>query len=82
LEIADENVATEPFERIADADAFIAAIGATVEHRGDQAFYSPSRDIIVLPPPERFETPEHYYATSLHEHAHNAESLVMPRHPM
>jgi antirestriction protein ArdC len=70
LEIADDSATTEPFERLADADAFIAAIGATVEHGGDRAYYSPSRDVIVLPPPESFEAPEYYYATSLHEHSH------------
>ena len=49
----------------------IAAIRRfVVRHDGSRAYYSPSRDEIVLPPFERFEAPEHYYAVSLHEHAH------------
>jgi antirestriction protein ArdC len=57
-------------ERLEDADAFLGAIGATVRHGGDQAFYSPASDAITLPTFEQFETPEHYYGTSLHEHGH------------
>lgn len=58
------------FERLDDAEAFLRAIGATVRHGGTQAFYSPLADAITLPQFEQFETPEHYYGTSLHEHGH------------
>jgi antirestriction protein ArdC len=58
------------FERLGDAEAFLSAVGATVRHGGDQAYYSPSSDAITLPAFTQFETPEHYYGTSLHEHGH------------
>jgi antirestriction protein ArdC len=65
-----EQSEREPIERIADADAFIQAIGADVRHGGSQAYYSPDRDQITLPPIGCFEAAEHYYAVSCHEHAH------------
>jgi antirestriction protein ArdC len=66
-------------ERLASVDAYLAAVGATVRLGGDRAFYSPSTDSITLPLPEQFESVSAFYATSCHEHAHNAEPRVMPR---
>jgi antirestriction protein ArdC len=57
-------------ERIDDADAFIRATGAKVEHRGDRAFYSKAEDRIQMPPLERFDDKESYYGTLLHELIH------------
>lgn len=57
-------------ERYDRAEAFLAAAGADVWHGGDRACYIPSCDRIQLPPFGAFEGPGHYYATSLHEHAH------------
>jgi len=57
-------------ERLADAEAFIAAIGSKVHHGGDSAFYTPSADSITLPKFEQFESPAAYYGTSFHEHGH------------
>jgi antirestriction protein ArdC len=65
-----EQDAREPHERIADADAFIRETGAVIRHGGERAYYSPTRDEIVLPPLERFEAAEYYVATALHECAH------------
>lgn len=62
--------------RIERADAFIAATGATIVHRGNRACYIPSADCIEMPPYEQFiDTPtasaaEGYYATVLHELVH------------
>jgi antirestriction protein ArdC len=73
-------VAPRPeIERLASVDAYLAAIGATVRLGGDRAFYSPSTDSITLPRPEQFESVSAFYATSCHEHAHNADRPVMPR---
>ena len=69
IERAEETI-LEPAERIAAADAFITANGAVVRHGGSSAYYSPSRDEIVLPPFEDFEAPEHYYSVTCHEHSH------------
>jgi antirestriction protein ArdC len=62
-----------PIER---AEAFVAAIGATIRHGGSSAFYRPSTDSIQLPPREAFigsptsTAAETYYSTLLHELTH------------
>lgn len=57
-------------DAIEHVEAFLQTIGADVRHGGDRACYIPVLDCIQLPPPEAFESTPHYYATSLHEHAH------------
>lgn len=57
-------------QRLVDVEVFLRQIGATIQHGGDRAYYSPDKDVIVLPNSEDFETVGHYYATSLHEHVH------------
>jgi antirestriction protein ArdC len=54
-------------------------VGASVRLGGDRAFYSPATDSISLPRPEQFESASAFYATSCHEHAHNADRRIMPR---
>ncbi len=54
----------------AQVEACIAKIEASIHHGGPRAYYSPTSDEIGLPVPESFLAPEHYFATSLHEHAH------------
>jgi antirestriction protein ArdC len=61
---------TDPVERIASAEAFIHATGATIRHGGDSAYYSPKLDIIQLPVPEAFRDAESYAATKAHELTH------------
>lgn len=67
-----ESVST----RIERADAFIAATGATIVHRGNRACYIPSADRIEMPPYGQFidtltaSAAEGYYATVLHELVH------------
>jgi antirestriction protein ArdC len=61
---------------IEQAEAFVAATGASVTHDGGRAYYRPATDSIQLPPREAFigsptSTPaESYYATLLHELMH------------
>lgn len=45
-------------------------IGATIKHGGNNAYYSPSHDVIQLPPFEAFKDKESYYGTALHELTH------------
>ncbi len=53
------------------AEAILAASGAVIRHdQADQAFFSPRRDEIHLPPKEAFPDLGGYYATALHELAH------------
>jgi antirestriction protein ArdC len=60
-------------------EAFFDAIGADVAVGGVRACYVPALDCIYMPPLERFEGVERYYATLGHEHVHNAGLVVMPR---
>lgn len=55
---------------IPHAEAFFASVGANVQHGGGSAFYAPSRDVIQLPPLERFHDAGAYYATRAHETVH------------
>ena len=57
-------------ERMAQAEQFIASTGADIHHGGNQAYYSPARDMIQLPPFEAFRDAESYYGTALHELTH------------
>jgi len=56
--------------RIEQADAFSGAIGATVRHGGNQAFYAPVSDHIQMPPFGAFLDAVSYYSTLAHEHTH------------
>jgi antirestriction protein ArdC len=56
--------------RIAAADTYFAAIGATVRHGGNRAFYAPSSDHVQMPRFDQFEEPAAYYATLAHECTH------------
>jgi antirestriction protein ArdC len=56
--------------RIARAERFFDATGATLTHGGSRAFYRPSTDSIVLPHFETFRDAESYYATLAHETMH------------
>lgn len=57
-------------ERIARAESFFAATGATLSHGGNRAYYRPSSDSIMLPAFEAFRDAESYYATLAHETTH------------
>ena len=57
-------------QRHIHVELFVNRIGANVRHGGNDAFYSPTEDIIVLPKRDDFESLRHYYATNLHEHVH------------
>lgn len=41
-----------------------------IRHRGSQAFYRPSADVVNMPPAELFQSSEEYYSTLLHELTH------------
>lgn len=45
-------------------------LGASVQHGGDMAKYSPRPDVVTMPRPEAFTTPDAYSATALHELTH------------
>lgn len=75
-----EQKAKEPIELLRDAEHFIEATEAKIEHGGNRACYvGLPHDTICLPMPEQFKGMEHYYATALHELCHNAVIGIMPR---
>jgi antirestriction protein ArdC len=60
----------DPAQRIAHAEAFLAATGAEVRHGGARAYYRMSGNYIQMPPFESFPDAESYYATRGHETVH------------
>lgn len=59
-----------PCEPVPAADAVIAASGVRFRIGGDEAFYSPRRDLVVVPPQAAFFEPVDWYRTALHELTH------------
>lgn len=57
-------------ERLAHAEAFIAALNIKIVHGGDMAFYRPSTDTVHLPPFDRFVDAAAAYGVTLHECGH------------
>lgn len=68
-----------PLERIAAADALVAATGAVIEVGGESAYYRPSTDVIRMPDEVRFREPDtltrsqDWYSVLTHELGHYAE---------
>lgn len=58
---------TRPVEEL---EAFFVATGATINHGGGRAFYSPQSDTITMPPVARFTNAPEYYGTLAHELIH------------
>jgi antirestriction protein ArdC len=56
--------------RAAARNAILDAVPAKIELGGSRAFYSPQGDFIRLPPPEAFETTDHFLGTKAHELGH------------
>ena len=58
------------WQPIGEAEQVLYESGAVVRQGGNRAFYSPSEDIIQLPPPAWFGNSDDYYAVALHELTH------------
>lgn len=52
------------------AQKFIDAVGAEIKHGESRAYFSPSKDIIMLPEPNSFPELGDYHATAFHELGH------------
>jgi antirestriction protein ArdC len=61
---------TGPLPCLPAAEAFFAATGAEVHHGGNRAFYSPSQDLVQMPPRDSFCDAESYAAVLAHELTH------------
>jgi antirestriction protein ArdC len=57
-------------ERIEDVEIIVQESGVPVRIGGDRAFYSPTFDMIQIPPDEAFHSPELRASTLFHELAH------------
>ena len=64
------EVQTTTVERIAQAEAFFAAIKADIRYCGDRAYYSLDGDYIQIPVIDAFSDAESFYATLAHESTH------------
>src|SRR6266446_9179399 len=42
-----------------------------IRHAGGRAYYQPLADVVTMPPPHTFTSPERYYSTLFHELAHS-----------
>jgi antirestriction protein ArdC len=60
----------DPVARVQHAEEFFAALGATLRHGGNRAFYDTSADAIQMPSFESFYDADSYYATLAHECIH------------
>ena len=74
--LACTDIPEEQLHNDEDADSIIKAYldrsGVTLIQRvSDEAYYSPSRDCVVLPLPEQFKSMEERYSTAFHELAHS-----------
>lgn len=71
-EAANDNQPA-PFEPILEAMSIVDGYqdGPEIEHKGGRAFYSPADDLVRIPEPQRFVSPESYYATLFHELVHS-----------
>jgi len=67
---APAEAVLDPVQRIAHAEGFFSATGATVRHGGNQAYYSVASDLVQMPFFETFRDAESYYATLAHELTH------------
>jgi antirestriction protein ArdC len=56
--------------RDAEIDAWFKRTGSKVRIGGTRAYYMPSRDVIVMPEPDRFRSANDWYSTLAHEHGH------------
>ena len=66
-----EHKSVQDWEVCERAERLLQASGADIEHRrGNQVYYQPQEDKIVLPEPQKFRTPADYYETALHELGH------------
>ena len=79
-EQASEMFRFEPMDRMIDENLWFCPIK---QQYGDRAYFSPSKNEIVLPEFRQFTDGESFYSTALHEMAHStsAENLLnRPKH--
>jgi antirestriction protein ArdC len=68
----DPNPDVEPQRRIVPCDDIVLGFGGgpRIEHGFNAAWYTPDADLVSMPAPVAFRSPEDYYATLFHELTH------------
>lgn len=68
-----ETIKPADFNPIAECENIVNGMPnpPTIEHNGTAAVYFSDRDMVRMPAPSTFETPEAYYGTLFHELAHS-----------
>ena len=76
LNLKWQNKVQEKFDPAKEMDSIISKYKnpPQIVHSGNEAYYSPSKDLISLPTPEAFKTTEAYYSTLAHELVHSTGS--------
>lgn len=64
------SIVEESRNRLEAVERFISGTKATIQHGGNQAFYSPTHDAIQMPLSQSFRDMESYYAILAHEMTH------------
>ncbi len=72
-EIPQADPTTKEFDPIPKAESVVEAMpnAPEVTHQSQRACYSPKLDVVNMPRPESFDTPENYYSTLFHELTHS-----------
>jgi len=72
-EVPQEDPTARTFDPIPKAESVVAAMpnAPAITHQSQRACYSPLLDVVNMPRPESFDTPENYYSTLFHELTHS-----------
>jgi len=72
-EIPQADPTAQTFDPIPKAESVVEAMPNAPEltHQSQRACYSPLLDVVNMPRPESFDTPENYYSTLFHELTHS-----------
>ena len=70
LYLSTQGKTFSDFEKDEEAEELLNLSGAKICYEGNQAYYSPVTDEIILPPRNQFEFNEPFYDTAFHELAH------------
>jgi len=72
-EIPQEDPTARTFDPILKCEQVVKAMpnAPAITHQSQRACYSPLLDIVNMPRPQSFDTPENYYSTLFHELTHS-----------
>jgi len=89
-EVPQEDPTAQTFDPIPKAESVVETMpnAPAITHQSQRACYSPLLDVVNMPKPESFDTPENYYSTLFHELTHstghesrlNRDSITDPVH--